>query len=141
MLVLFFLIQLQKIPDIKNALQAVEFLMKKQVRHFFTFGVVVFVFVLYITSKPHSYRYLFTLIVIRHCFQRMNIFFHFLLFVYAAFFKLITEYFPKFFNQAAGEDAHTQFELSDNIYANATIVPDDKVSLWLGVCYLYLATH
>ena len=30
------------------------------------------------------------------------------------------------------EESRAQFELSDNIFANAVIIPDDKVSLWLG---------
>eukprot|EP00455_Lapot_gusevi_P037427 TRINITY_DN4185_c0_g3_i1.p1 TRINITY_DN4185_c0_g3~~TRINITY_DN4185_c0_g3_i1.p1 ORF type:complete len:205 (+),score=86.67 TRINITY_DN4185_c0_g3_i1:53-616(+) len=52
-----------KIPDIKNALQAVEFLIKKQ---------------------------------------------------------------------EADEDVKTQFELADNVFANATLKPNSKVCLWLG---------
>ena len=35
--------------------------------------------------------------------------------------------------KASGETFQSQFELSDNVFANATVNPDDKVCLWLGV--------
>ncbi len=41
------------------------------------------------------------------------------------------------FSQEANESFQSQFELSDNVFAHATVQPDDKVCLWLGVRCVY----
>ena len=40
---------------------------------------------------------------------------------------------PPFALQAAGETATSFYNLSDNVFVQAKIVPEDKVAIWLGV--------
>lgn len=43
--------------------------------------------------------------------------------------------------QDTGSSLKTHFNLSDNVYASATVVPQDKVGVWLGVCELREHVH
>jgi hypothetical protein len=38
----------------------------------------------------------------------------------------------------SNESFQSQFELSDNVFANATVNPDDKICLWLGVLLYFI---